>query len=66
MAGRRASPGGRPRPPRDMVLPPLLTPFSGTALEPRGDYDAVHFANCSFAGQAADGAVFLGCLGMMA
>lgn len=44
-----------------MVLPPLLTPFSGTALEPRGDYDAVHFANCSFAGQAADGAVFLGC-----
>lgn len=49
------------QPPREVALPAGLAPFAGRALEPHGDYDAVHFAGLDFAGQSADDAAFLGC-----
>ena len=52
--------GARPEPPRDVALPTLMR-FAGAALEPHGDYDALHFLDADLAGQAADDAVFLGC-----
>jgi uncharacterized protein YjbI with pentapeptide repeats len=47
-------------PPRAIALPQLGV-FTGSGLEPRGDYDALHFAGLDFAGQVADDAAFLGC-----
>ena len=47
--------------PGEIALPETLTSFLGPALEPHGDYDAVHFAGLDFAGQAANDAGFLGC-----
>lgn len=40
---------------------PALERFAGTALEPRGDYEAVDFLDRDFTGQAAPGAAFRAC-----
>ncbi|MFN8629721.1 MAG: pentapeptide repeat-containing protein [Chloroflexota bacterium] len=54
-----AKAGDRPGPPRAIELPPL-TPFSGSSLEPHGDYEALLFSGL-LAGQRADDASFLAC-----
>ncbi len=49
-----------PAPGRAIELPEL-TPFGGTALEPRGDYEAIDFTGLDLSGQRADAAGFLRC-----
>ena len=61
MAKPGGNPAGRPEPPREIVLPDALAPFTGDSLNVHGDYDAVHFTGLDFRGQAADDAAFLGC-----
>jgi uncharacterized protein YjbI with pentapeptide repeats len=55
--------GARDRrpPPARVIELPELKPFSGAALEPRGDYEAVDFTGRDLSGQHADAAGFLRC-----